>query len=78
MGSCCDVSEIGECFAGVGHGADDGVGGSVAGQIAEVDDEPWFLSSVLGVEQVIDLLLSGVPGIGAGVTGGGEDRGLVA
>ena len=42
VGFCCDVSEIGECFAGVSHGADDGVCDGVAGQVAEVDDEAGF------------------------------------
>ena len=73
MGFCCDVSEIGECFAGVSHGADDGVCDGVTGQVAEVDDEAGFFGS----EHAIDLLLGGVPGIGAGVAGGGEDSGLV-
>ena len=77
VGSCCDVSEIGECFAGVGHGADDGVCDCVAGQVAEVDDEAGFLGCVFGVQKATDLLLGGVPGVGARVAGSGEDSVLV-
>ena len=72
VGSCRDVSEVGQCFAGISHGADDGVCDCVAGQVAEVDHEAGLFRS----EHAIDLLLGGVPGVGAGVAGGGWDSGL--